>query len=354
MTRRFDVDHLRCAIVLMVMVHHVVCLFNCAGVPMNLAPGIPALDAIAYFCYPWLMPCMFLLAGRSARYALEEQSARQFLARRVRRLLVPFFAGAVLLGLPLVQLTFAVKGGSVGEMLAYFPSPLIGLFFLCMMGMGPQWFLLALFFITLLFLPLRALDRRDRFWAFCGKAGMPALLALWAGYWAFSQIGNAVDRYPLYLLLFLAGYWIFSYEDVAARLARAHLPLLGLALGLYLWVLARWYGRSFAGPPFVSDLPVTLFGWAMTLAAVGCAKAWGDRETAFSRFWRRRSFALYQFHYLLLTAAVCAVTRLLHLPAAVNYLLSLALAAAGSLGLYELLSRVPGVRSLFALPPPGP
>ena len=120
--RRIWLDNLRWVIILLVVLHHLVCFFNSAGVPMNVnAPGIPALDAIAYFCYPWFMPCMFLLAGISARYALEEQSTGRFLAARVRKLLIPFAAGVVLLGIPLVSFAFAVKGGSVCEMIAYFP-----------------------------------------------------------------------------------------------------------------------------------------------------------------------------------------------------------------------------------------
>lgn len=348
MTRRHSVDTLRSAVVLLVLLHHLVCFFNSAGVPLAMAPGLPVLDAVAYFCYPWLMPCMFLLAGMSARYSLEKRGGRQFIGERVRKLLLPFLAGVILLGIPQVALTFAIKGGSVGEMLAYFPLP-VGMFFLSMMAMGPQWFLLALFLITLGFLPLRALDRRDRLWNGCERAGLPVLLGLWTVYWACSQVGNAIDRYLLYLVMFLAGYWIFSHESVEKRLAEVRLPLLALALALYGWVLARWYGESFAGPPFVCDLAVTLFGWTMTLAALGCAKGWGEQGGIVQRFWVRRSFAVYQFHYLLLTAAVWAVTRRPVLPVLGQYLLSLALALAGCLALYELFSRVPGVRALFAL-----
>ena len=172
--RRIWLDNLRWVIILLVVLHHLVCFFNSAGVPMNVnAPGIPALDAIAYFCYPWFMPCMFLLAGISARYALEEQSTGRFLAARVRKLLIPFAAGVVLLGIPLVSFAFAVKGGSVGEMIAYFPSPAIALFFLALMGMGPQWFLLALFLVTLL------LPKLNVIWIILACAGLGVAAALW-------------------------------------------------------------------------------------------------------------------------------------------------------------------------------
>lgn len=352
--RHHPIDNLRWFIVLLVVLHHLACFFNSAGVPMNIsAPGIPALDAVIYFCYPWFMPCMFLLAGVSARYSLEKRSTGAFLRERVHKLLVPFLAGVLLLGVPLVQLTFAVKGGSVGEMIAYFPSPVIALFFLALMGMGPQWFLLALLVISLLLLPLRALDRGDRLWKHCERAGLPVLLGLWLPFWAGSQVLNATNRYALYGFMVLAGYLIFSHEAVMERLARFHVPLLAAGGVLFLWVLQRWFGRDFSDPAFIEDWVVTLFGWVMTLAALACAQAWGDRETPLTRFLTARSFAIYQFHYLTLTLAAYAVTECLHLPAGSNYLLTLVLTLAACLGLYEALSRVPVIRQLFALTRPG-
>ena len=354
MVRRYDMDNLRWFIVVLVVFHHLACFFNSAGVPMNVsAPGIPALDAVIYFCYPWFMPCMFLLAGAGARYSLCARGTGAFLKERVRKLLIPFLAGVLLLGIPLVCLTFSIMGGSVAEMIAYFPSPAIALFLLALMGMGPQWFLLALLVISLLFLPLRALDRGDRLWDRCGRAGVPVLLALWVPFWAGSQVLNATNRYLLYFLMFLAGYFLFSHEEAARRLERYHVPLLLAALALFAWVLRRWFGRSFADPAFIEDWVVTLFGWLMTLAALACARAWGNRETPFTRFMVRRSFALYQFHYLALSLAVYGVTRYLDVPVWAGYALSLVLTLAVCLGLYEVLSRVPVVRSLFALAPPG-
>ncbi len=348
--RKVWLDDLRWYIILLVVVHHLVCFFNSAGVPMNVnAPGLPVLDAVAYWCYPWLMPCMFLLAGISARCALEGDTVRHFLARRARRLLIPFAAGVILLGVPLVWLAFAVKGGSVAEMIAYFPSPVLALFLLALMGMGPQWFLLALFVITLLFLPLRGLDRSGRLERLGEKGGLPLLLGLWPVYWACSQALNATNRYLLYYVLFLLGYFLFSSDRVTEPLRRYHLPLLAGTLGLSVWMLARWFGRSFADVAFVEDPVTTLFGWCATLAAVGCARAWGGRDGRAARFWRARGFAVYQFHYLTLTAAVYGVTAWLDLPVWMEYLLPLGLTLLACLILYEVLRRIPALGDLFGL-----
>lgn len=317
---------------------------------MNItAPGLPPLDTIAYFCYPWLMPCMFLLAGVSARYALEEQGTGAFLKSRVRKLLLPFAGGVLLLGIPLVRITFAAMGGTVAEMIAFFPSPVVALFFLALMGMGPQWFLLELFVITLLLLPIRRLDRGERLYRRCAGTGTAVLLAMALPFWACCQVFNATNRHLSYALAFLLGYFVFSHQTVQARLCRACLPLLGCALGLSLWVQARWFGRSFADTAFIEDWVTALFAWCMTLAAVGCALKWLDRETPLSAYFARRGFAVYQFHYLVLTGAVWLTTRKLNMPVPAEYLLSLLGTLAVCLGLYEALSRVPGVRTLFAL-----
>jgi glucans biosynthesis protein C len=41
---------------------------------------------------------MFLLAGISARYALQKRTVKQFLKERVHKLLIPFIGGIFLLG----------------------------------------------------------------------------------------------------------------------------------------------------------------------------------------------------------------------------------------------------------------
>ena len=133
---------------------------------------------------------------------------------------------------------------------------------------------------------------------------MPVLLGLWLLFWAGSQVLNATNRYLLYFVLFLAGYFLFAHDEVTQRLQRFHLPLLGASGALLVWVLARWFGKSFADAAFVEDPVTTLFGWCMTLAAVGCARAWGDRENRLTRYISARGFALYQFHYLVLTGCM--------------------------------------------------
>ena len=45
---------------------------------------------------PWFMPLLFVLAGISARYALETRTAQEFLRQRSQKLLLPFLSGLLL------------------------------------------------------------------------------------------------------------------------------------------------------------------------------------------------------------------------------------------------------------------
>ena len=97
--RKYFIDNLRYGAVVSVIVYHIFYVFNSVGLIRNVdIPGIPALDVIEYILYPWFMAFLFLVAGISARYALQRRSHKEFLKERVRRLLIPSLAVMFLLG----------------------------------------------------------------------------------------------------------------------------------------------------------------------------------------------------------------------------------------------------------------
>ena len=73
--RKYFSDNLRCGIVLSVIFYDVFYMFNSVGVIGNVdIIGIPQLDLVLYILYPWFMAALFLLAGISARYALQKRT----------------------------------------------------------------------------------------------------------------------------------------------------------------------------------------------------------------------------------------------------------------------------------------
>ena len=79
--RKHWIDNLRWVTVLLVLFYHVIYFYNNKGVFGGIGgfgDGPQYQDAVMYLLYPWFMPLLFILAGISARYALEKQPAEEW------------------------------------------------------------------------------------------------------------------------------------------------------------------------------------------------------------------------------------------------------------------------------------
>ena len=102
--RRHWIDNLRWVTVLLVLLYHVLYFYNNKGVVGGMGgfgDGPQYQDVVMYILYPWFMPLLFILAGISAKYALDRRSPREWFKMRTRKLLVPstiglFFIGAAI------------------------------------------------------------------------------------------------------------------------------------------------------------------------------------------------------------------------------------------------------------------
>jgi peptidoglycan/LPS O-acetylase OafA/YrhL len=91
-------DTLRVLAVFMVFLFHAAIPFTMMDWQVNNAEtSVAASVFFIAFLGPWGMPFFFLLAGATAWFALRRRTARQFAGERVRRLLIPFLVGSVLI-----------------------------------------------------------------------------------------------------------------------------------------------------------------------------------------------------------------------------------------------------------------
>lgn len=81
-------------------------------------------------------------------------------------------------------------------------------------------------------------------------------------------------------------------------------------------------------------------------ATIDAADAQYREETAVSRFFTQRSYALYVVHYPVLLLTALLLTERTTLPAATTYLLTLVIGFGATLGLSEVICRIPGIRYL--------
>jgi len=345
--RKYYLDNIRWAIVVLVVIYHIVYMFNSVGVISNISvKGIPQMDALLYFVYPWFMCCLFLIAGIGARYALQKRSGKEFAKERIRKLLIPSIAGIFLFGwisgFVTSRYTDIFAGQAVPGAIKYLVYSLIGI--------GPLWFAQELFAASMILLILRAVDKRDKIWEFCRKTNLIVILLLFFAVWGSSYILATplitVYRNGIYWFMFLLGYYVFSHDHVQEILAKWHLPFLIVAIISGICYVIYFYGDNYTTNACLQHPFTNFYAWIMILAILGCGKTWFDFSNPFTRYMSSRSFAVYVLHYPCLVLTAYLVTTYLKLPMIFNYLLIFILGIVIIPCLCEIVMHTPVLRAL--------
>lgn len=342
--RKVYLDNIRWAVVILVLIYHVFYMFNGVGILGGIpeSKNIPAFDTAACVIYPWFMALLFVIAGMSARYALEKRTAKQFIKERAVKLLVPSTLGLFVIHWITGYLNIKMGGG-----LEYIPTALVYPI-AAVSGTGPLWFAQMLFIFSCVLVLLRKLDRSDRIWTLCGKANLPVIVLLFLPIFGAAQILNmpvlTMYRFGIYFASFLIGYYIFSHENVQELIEKIHIPMLCLAaVGAVLYGI--FYGGSdFTAPECLQSLATNLYLWVVVLAAIGCGRKYFNKETDFTRYMARSSFGIYVLHYPVLIAACYILHYYFDLPAICNYAIALVVEICMTFAVYELIKRIPVAR----------
>lgn len=346
--RKHYLDNIRWSTVVLVVLYHVLYMYNGEGIPGGLGKitslEVQYYDVYQYAVYPWFMAILFIVSGISSRCCLKQYSDRAFLRKRTRKLLVPST-----IGLFAFQFIQGYINTSLAGLYASNPDiPPVGVYLITVLsGIGVLWYIQLLWVFSLLLIPLRRLER-DRLRTLCGRVGLPALLALAVPVWGAAQILNtpiiAVYRCGLYFFLFLLGYFVFSQEAVIDVVKRQFFLFLALAVGLGAAFCVRYFGLNYADAPVNRTPLFTGYCWFACLAILGGMARYGNVCTPLTRWMRDRSFGLYVFHYLGISAVALFLGRPGRLPAAAIYLLSLLAGFCGGYVLNALISRIPFLR----------
>ena len=357
--RKHWMDNLRWVTVLLVLFYHVIYFYNNKGVFGGIGgfgtyPECPQYqDVVMYILYPWFMPLLFILAGISARYALEKKSAKEWFKARTRKLLVP---GTI--GLFVFHWMTGYFNTAVGRGLGVFDGlPAVAKYgLMAISGTGPLWFVQLLWLLSLVLLAIRAWDKKDKLWNACGKLNIVWIILLGVLFWASAQTlikhprpesaDGLLNLYkPLfYLASFLLGYFVFSHEEVQQKLKQAWIPLLGCAVVAGTVLIVTTFGQDNTGALYMSSPLNCLYGWLACLAMMAWFQAKFDYTGKFAGYMTRTSFGLYVVHYLVVASLGYMMKMYTQLPPVAMYvILTLAVFTLSPL-LYEILHRIPFIR----------
>ncbi len=354
--RKHWLDNLRWVTVLLVLFYHVIYFYNNKGVFGGIGgfgDGPQYQDVVMYILYPWFMPLLFLLAGISARYALERHSAGEWFGARTRKLLVPATIGLFVFHWMTGYFNTAVaaRDGALDGVTG------VGRYIMwAVSGTGPLWFIQDLWLFSLLLLLIRKLDAKNRFHEWCGSLGTFWIILLGLVYFLAGQLvirnprpESADGLYNLYkplfyLVPFLMGYFVFAHEAVQERLGKVWAPLLGCAAVAGAVLVGTGFGQDNTSGTFLSSPLNCLYGWLACLAMMAWFKARFDRTSPFAGYMTRSSFGFYILHYLVVASLGYMMKTYTQLPPVAMYLI-LTVAVFGITPLlYEIIRRIPVIR----------
>ena len=346
--RKSYIDNVRWITVVVVVFYHVIYMYATESVTTGLG-RITQLetqyyDVFLYFVYPWIMTVLFLVAGMCSRYYLERHTDREFLRSRTTRLLVPSTAG--LFAFQFIQGYINVMLNDGLSDMPGVPVPVKAMIII-LSGIGVLWFIQVLWVLSVLLILIRRIEK-DRLWELGGRAGVPALILLAIPVWLMAQILNTpiivVYRFGLYGAVFLIGYFVMSHDEVVERLKKSWLLFLAATLVLGIVFCGRYFGQNYADAP-INRSPLFLgYSWSACMAMIGGMAKYGDFSNAFTRWMGKRSFGLYVFHYLGISAVALWIAKPGLLPAPAVYLISLIAGFAVSYVLNAVISRLPFFR----------
>ena len=349
--RKYYLDNIKWAVVVIVVVYHVFYMYNAEGIP-GVAGKITNLDVqywdiYQYIVYPWFMMLLFMVSGISARLDLVRHTPGEFIRRRTSKYLVPST-----IGLFAFQFLQGYVNVSLGGLFEREPDiPFFGKALICVIsGIGALWYIQLLCLVSLLLVLVRRIEK-DRLWKLCGKPGLPVLPVLIAMavpvYWSGRILNTpviVVYRFGLYFFVFLLGYFVLSHDEVIEVLKRRFLLPAAAAAVLGTLFCLRYFGENYADVPANRSVLFLGYGYFACLAILGGMAGFCDFSNRFTQWMGKRSFGLYVFHYLGISSVGLFVARTGVLPAPAVYLLSLFSGFAGAYILNEIISRIPGYR----------
>jgi glucan biosynthesis protein C len=256
--RRYDIDWLRVFATLVVFSFHSARFFDFVGWHVKndqLSTGMTVF--VGFLSLQWMMPLFFVLAGAGTRFALDLRPAGRYVQERVKRLLVPFIFGLIVLIPPQDYFEQVTQAGYRGGYFEFYPRFFEDIdvgFDVGWFGHGHHlWFLGSLFTFSLISLPLFLYLRNEkgqrivsRLGAFCERRGALFLLAIpvaaiEAGFQSYGDGGW--NRYT-YLIFFVCGYLVFAdprFERAVARQGKLALAVGIPSMLMSLGVCAHYY-----------------------------------------------------------------------------------------------------------------
>lgn len=335
----------------------------------------PTLDIVIIFTVQWMMPLFFILSGIAAYHSLARRRWWQYLASRIKRLVVPLAFGIFVIIAPWqVYLERVSHGQYSGSFRRWFPYYFDGWY-----GLGGNfawmgvhlWYLEILFVFSVLALPLflylrsssgvRLVEALSRF---LNWPGALFLLAIPIAVVTFIGMTPPVARTILgdegfggwsllpYLVLLILGYLLAANDELARTMERNRIA--GLMTGILSFIVGYVIYRATEQWPWLprglvlSPLRGVLC-WSWLVAICGFASRYLRFTNDFLKYANEAVLPFYILHQTIILTVGYYVIRL-DAPLWMEYLIIVIISFATVMAVYEfLIKRRNVLRVLFGM-----
>jgi glucans biosynthesis protein C len=325
-------DWLRVGVVALLIPHHAAITFSHLGDAYVYRS--PPSASLYYFIQSvflnlWFMRMLFFVSGISTCYALKKRTYEKYFVERVKRLIVPTVF-AVMIVCPVSAYFKALNVyGFTGSFIAFYPEFFKG-FVSRYLGWGHFWFLVYLFVYSVMLAAV--LWAFPRHLAYAGKLSrflsrkrnvfLPMLVIV-----AFEMLFRPFfpglqnlyadwANFTVYLSFFIFGY-VMAHTKESLQAISSHMLFFGAmsSLSTLLFIVMK-YGKSNI-PMFISYSRNTPYAYALALALLlgiaeyawvmffmGAGRKYFNRGGRLLSYLSKTSFALYMFHFVILSGIV--------------------------------------------------
>jgi len=326
-SRLFFIDHLRAALVILVVLHHVALVYG-AGAPFYYVEP-PLNDPLAFlvllvfvlFNQAWFMGALFLIAGYFTPGSFDRKGSGSFLKGRLLRLGIPLIIFIFVLG-PISAIGYWQMPAS----LTGITTPLTWQAYPYLLGMGPLWFIALLLIFDFGYAAWRMLTK-NRTSSSMSESSLPSYLGIGIFVLALALLSYLVrivvpmgkdvldfptlSYLPQYLSFFILG--TIAYRRNWFRTLPSSMGVVGfvtaVVAGVLLFPLAlsgRLFSLEVTEPAgFVGNgtwqsavyaLWDSIFAVGMCLGAITLFRRFFNKENRFGRFLSQQSYAVYIIH----------------------------------------------------------
>ncbi len=353
MERKYFIDNLRWLVILLLFPFHAAQIWS-GGEYSGFyiwSHTSTALYVFSTAVYPWYMTFLFAIAGMSCKYSLLRRTNKQFVVERIKKLVIPFFFGLLIL-VPIMTYTAEVFfNGYTGtywqqyELFFTKKTDLTGYHG----GFTPAhlWFLLYLFVISLAALLIVRLQKKYLPKFRVGSLSYFFIILLFVPEWFCLYVLNIGGKsLGQFMILFLFGYYILSEENILQKLQQyqfASLVICILSGGLYTYLYCFENIRN-----ILMDGLYIFYGWMGIITLLGIGQSKLNFHGRLSAYLTRASFPVYIFHMPILVVAGFFGLKL-PIGVAGQFLLIVLISFIATFLIYEIVKRMPVLRFFLGM-----